>query len=408
MLFIPHPDSAHLHYLFHQTLRDPAYEFLAKNLYSTTLDTRGNGGLGSVKTEKKLLTITTANQKLAMNQLTATKHANGKDWWLVQSLADISGFISFLVKDDTIIAQSAHYPVSNAMIPNLWQAKFSPDGLTYVRIPSFLIDTGFYQIEIYDFDRCTGKLNNRKLVNLSSSFVGGSIAISPNNRYLYATTNEYNTWPNTTPLITKLYQYDLWAADVEASKAVIVVMDSTNQICPYLTQCTILGFMQLAADNKIYMGGSVGYLHTINNPDAQGQACGFQAHSIVLGSYIYQNAGLPNFPNYRLGAMEDSLCWTTKPVREEDIINSSERVDAEGIKLYPNPASEAITVEISDISGAASIEIIDMLGVSASLHTQVSNQKTTVISVAHLPAGVYSCKVKSERGVWVQQFIISK
>jgi len=31
-LFISHPDSSHLYYLFHQTVRSPGYEYLTKNI----------------------------------------------------------------------------------------------------------------------------------------------------------------------------------------------------------------------------------------------------------------------------------------------------------------------------------------------------------------------------------------
>jgi hypothetical protein len=62
--------------------------------------------------------------------------------------------------------------------------------------------------------------------------------------------------------------------------------------------------------------------------------------------------------------------------------------DATSMKVYPNPATELINVEInSGVSGNVSVDVINLMG--QKLTSAAVNNNTATLSVAQLPAGVY-------------------
>ena len=65
--------------------------------------------------------------------------------------------------------------------------------------------------------------------------------------------------------------------------------------------------MLLAPDGKIYVFDFLKEIHVIHRPNEKGDACGFEQHAIVLPEYA---AGLPYYPNYRLGPLDGSPCDT--------------------------------------------------------------------------------------------------
>jgi hypothetical protein len=102
-----------------------------------------------------------------------------------------------------------------------------------------------------------------------------------------------------------LFQYDLWAGDIEASKVVVGIYDGF--IDPFWTNFYLC---QLAPDGKIYISSpnGVASLHVIEKPNEKGLACDFRQHAVHLGSY--NGTGLPNNPNYRLGPLDGLPCDT--------------------------------------------------------------------------------------------------
>ena len=58
-------------------------------LYNTIIDMRLNGGLGSVVIENKQI-----SGELHADCITAVKHGNGRDWWVIGKLSSFP-FVSF-------------------------------------------------------------------------------------------------------------------------------------------------------------------------------------------------------------------------------------------------------------------------------------------------------------------------
>lgn len=213
------------------------------------------------------------------------KHANGRDWWVLYPNRYTNTIKRFL------ITPNGTSPIESQALPNEYFTNFagfhrmSPDGSYYVTVEAF------NNIKRYDFDRCTGELQNQKIFEVDTVKSGFS-AFSQNSRYLYVV-NKFN-----------ILQFEMYAQDFKPDTVATLIPTYENG--GMLT----FGFMQLAADGKIYIasGGSVHKMSVINDPDKAGKACDVSQMSIDLPAYNYQCVN--KFPYYRLGPLEGSGCDT--------------------------------------------------------------------------------------------------
>lgn len=74
-----------------------------------------------------------------------------------------------------------------------------------------------------------------------------------------------------------------------------------------------------------------------------------------------------------------------------------------GLSIYPNPATDKITLEISVIPSKSNLSIINLCG-----HELITCQTTmpkTQIDISNLPNGVYFLRLTNERTVEVGKII---
>ena len=105
---------------------------------------------GEVILRKELI----LHDTLGAGKLSACKHANGRDWWIIVPEWNSNRYYRYLLTPegiDTVGMQEVGEPTING----LGQALFSPDGTKHVRFSGLSIELGEW-ISIYDFDRCTG------------------------------------------------------------------------------------------------------------------------------------------------------------------------------------------------------------------------------------------------------------
>jgi PKD repeat protein len=255
-----------------------------ENLRYSVIDMNAAEGQGEVIMKNELILT---HPTLEGSKLTAVRHANGRDWWVIYKYYDESKFIvllwtseGFQIMPDQTIGED--YPTG------LGQAAFSPDGSKYAVLNSISADAGEY-LAVYDFDRCSGLLRDQILILQAHNGFGGGVAFSPNGRYLYASSG------------LTVYQYDLWAEDLEASRITIAETDGSDPNRAFYLQ-------QLARNGKIYMSG-YGFsnaLNVIEYPDRHGPA----ATVTTLELPVHNAYGIPNFPNHRLGPLDGSSCDT--------------------------------------------------------------------------------------------------
>ena len=256
------------------------------------IDMNENNDLGKVIKRNTLLNTDT----LSPGQIVATRHANGRDWWILASKFRSNLYYRYLLTPEGIIEQMPQ-EVGFQLHDDLGQAVFSPDGTKYARYNEDGIAKKVF-LDLYDFDRCTGFLSNHQQDSINLRVPGG-IAFSPNSRYLYIS------------LWEEIWQYDLQAPDVFSSGILVAEYDGflgDNQGLQYHNRFFM---MQLAPDGRIYINipnTNSQYLHVIQYPDRAGLDCEVRQHAIQLPAF---NAfTLPNLPWYRLGPEDGSACDT--------------------------------------------------------------------------------------------------
>ena len=84
IIAIPAPGDINRYYLFHNTVDDSIqYSYF---LYYSIVDMSLDGGLGAVINKNIIL----LHDTIVPGRITATKHANGRDWWIVVHCSEIS------------------------------------------------------------------------------------------------------------------------------------------------------------------------------------------------------------------------------------------------------------------------------------------------------------------------------
>ncbi len=389
VLILPAPGDSSKYYLIHDmSTFDPtpyAFHQVYHCLYSK-IDMQGDKGLGEVEEINRIFLKDT----LCYGKLTACKHANGRDWWILIPKWNSSVYFTYLLTPAGLkflgIQKMGANPTSSS-----GQAVFSPDGTRYVRYNS-LGSLGAW-LDVFDFDRCTGLLSNPRNVHIPQAGMPGA-AISPNSRYLYISNG---LW---------LHQYDLDASDIIASEILLGTYDG------YLSPLNTFFFMlQLAPDGKLYMNtaGSVNTLHVIHQPDLPGAACRFEQHGVQLPTF--NSWSLPNFPNYRLGPLDGSPCdtlgldnlpaahfrwefWDTLTPLNVSFTNLSIYAPTEWHwdfgdgsysseespeHLYASPGAYPVCLSVRNANGADSICYTVVTGISSDKRIEDAELKVTVM-----------------------------
>ncbi len=243
-----------------------------------------------------------------VTKLASTHHGNNKDYWILSHEWQTNRFIAYLLTSNGVVDSVKTnigyvYSLPILLPPNIFysnffqrtmgklnlgQMKFSTEGsMVAVALSQERI------IEIFKFDKFTGKLSCPISLNLNDKFsfiqnlkdywVYG-LEISPNNRLIYFTLTPLPYLSDFDKLPSYLCQLDLWADDILGSIQIIGEGRS------------FLG-LQLAPDGKIYLGieGSK-YLGTIEAPNYLNPLCNFQEKGLFLGGYIH-DATLNNVPS---------------------------------------------------------------------------------------------------------------
>ncbi|MEO8147332.1 MAG: T9SS type A sorting domain-containing protein [Bacteroidia bacterium] len=277
-LIVPQPGSSRYFYVF--TTSDFYYQDLQYGFRYSMVDICLDGGSGDVITnQKNILILDTVAEKL-----TAIRHANGTDYWIIVHKYYSDAFYSYHLSAagliDTVISHvgSRHPLNSNPNITGyaIGYLKASPNGQKLCCVST----NGYCIAEYFDFDKSTGIVSNCVNIQTDSVYNYYGVSFSPDNSKLYiaGNLNDYN-----------IYQYDLNAGSgnpdsVKASRTPVAIQGNN-----YLA-------LQLMTDGKIYVarGNPSTYLGAINLPNNLGLSCNY------LDSAVYLNGktasfGLPNF-----------------------------------------------------------------------------------------------------------------
>ncbi|MBK6642320.1 MAG: T9SS type A sorting domain-containing protein [Bacteroidetes bacterium] len=366
-IIVPNPGNTNSYYLFHCTVDDPPGNLLTRYLYYSEIDITANGGLGAITTKNQIL----LNDTLNAGKLTACKHANGRDWWIICHKGFTNIYLKFLLTPSGLFGPFIQ-SIGVVRAADAGQAQFSPDGLKFAYYG--LIE----DLDIFSFDRCTGLLSNPVHVAINDSSSGVGVSFSSNSKFLYVSSLRY------------VYQFDVSAPNIPASQTTVAVWDGFYSPNPPLG--TYFDIAQLAPDGKIYIstGNGTLHLHVINQPDSAGLACDLVQHGVPLPAYNFNS--LPNHPNYFLGALAGSPCDTLTSLATEVIINPK-------LNVFPNPNNGYFTLGFNAQKEVGILEIFDSMGrmVYGEKVAQWSQYKQ--VDITNLPAGIYYCRIKWEAKV---------
>lgn len=312
--------------------------------------------------------------------LTAVKHGNGRDWWVITHGGKNDKYYVFLI-DPTGISAPSVQQIGGVLFSAQGQVCFSPNGSKFSQYDPY------NDLHLFDFDRCSGALSNHAHISINDSAAGGGVAFSANSEILYVSSTKY------------VYQFDLMASDLAASKITVATWD--NYYSPSPPAATTFFLAQLAPDNKIYISStnSVLSMHVIEHPDSLGLACDVCQHCVSLPAY---NAStVPNHPNYHLGALGSSIC-DSLPTGIGDL---SGKEDEEFI-VFPNPVKDKMYIKNPGNISSVQVVIYNSLLQEKSFPvTLINNGEYYELNTSQLLSGVYFLEITTEKQKVVKKFV---
>lgn len=256
---VPYPYFPDLYYLF-------TVDELGGAVRYSIIDMSLDGGLGGVTTTKNVLLFNNAAEKI-----TAVRHANNSDIWVITHEWGTNNFRTYLVDacnglNTTPVISSVgtvHNHVSGGFnTGSIGYLKASPQGdkvglALYTQ--NSINDTHF---ELFDFDNATGVLSNPlSLPSPNPTLPPGEsfmrpygVEFSPDGTFFYGGLNTTG----------QIYQYDLLAGSNAAIAASATLIGTGTG--PNINK---IGALQLAIDGNIYVARDmVSFLGRINNPNS--------------------------------------------------------------------------------------------------------------------------------------------
>lgn len=361
------------------------------------VDMDSNGGLGKVTVKN---TIILDNQHYANCALSAVKHGNGKDWWLVKADCENYRFQIFQVTEDSILGPYYQYSSDTSVYCHFeGQLYFSDDGTKMVssvfggkyydssfcsQFPNntkYTVPSGITyipnRVDIYDFDRCNGILQYKNnyvveydTLNYPSFDNKSGICFSPNGKLVYMCN------------IYTVFQIDL--DDTNKSNGIFIHGPDT-----LLTNFPTYGTMACGQDSKLYIGnwsGTRHYMSYIDSPNVKGFGC----HFVPQGLWQpYTNLlSPPNMPYFGLGIDSSNIgCWPAgiNEIRDEKNFQFS---------MFPNPTNSILNIEWKQLKDEQTqLELFNCVG-KVIYSTRLNlKEGTRQIDVSHLLNGLYYLKI---------------
>lgn len=389
-IIIPMPGAYHKYYLFTAN-----YNYFINDVYYlkySVIDMALNNFNGKVIQKNNLLEDSISEQLLAI------KHANGRDWWLLARKINSDTIIKFLISSSGI--DGPYYQkIGSKFYYQLGENAVTKEGnhVAYV---------GYYgNIELMDFDRCNGELNNYIELGTppfdtitSTDWKYYGCEFSPDGNKLFVGRDRSVALPDT--FFSSVLQFSINSNSIIASKTEVLNKNSGFMLLQF----------QLAPDNKIYISGPPGptsifidssykYLSVIKNPNDSGLACNLNLFSFYLNGH-YSSLGLPNMPNYNLGALDGSACDTLTSIQTENLKTR------EIVSIYPNPSSNTIIISSSILSGKYSLKIYNLLGQEVKQQEiDFSFEGSSKVNIESLASGYYQLILVNGSNVVSKRFV---
>jgi uncharacterized protein (TIGR02145 family) len=292
------------YYLFTVGPHDLVQNYVYGLLYSI-VNMRLDNTLGDIESGHKNIPVPFGNK--AYGGLTATRHKNNRDVWVIVRLhdADSNFFSSYKITSaglDTIpvlsVSRVSYVPTITELVPPMF-IKITPDGNYLISMHDIGINFPTDTVEFCYLNNTSGEISSL------FTFIPGkysysashprSAEFSIDSRFLYLSCQNLLFPGNTI-----IYQYDISSHDslqIVQSETIIGMIHENSGL-------------QMGPDLKIYgTRPFIDSLSVINNPSNQGSGCNFIPNVISLEGRD-PVLGLPQFvQRYYLYIRHSGTCW---------------------------------------------------------------------------------------------------
>ncbi len=279
-----HPSSAQSSIIVPQPGNDSIYFVFTSDAFEKKFVKGYNYSVVNINLNNGDGAVTTKNIPMyapGTERLTAARHANGSDVWIITNDYSSNVFRAWLVTCTGVLSDPVVSTVGEVLDQydafNSGSIKVSPDGklLSQTHFPDIEnVDLATF-IQLFDFDNTTGIISNARTITAAGASYYSS-EFSPDSKLLYG---------------------------VRAKDAVIDQFEVTlgsaaaiNNSGVAIPAATGIYAIQTGPDKKIYLNRGTANLSVLSNPDAKGAACNFELDKIDLGGRK-GNLGLPSVIN---------------------------------------------------------------------------------------------------------------
>ncbi len=359
-LIVAQPGSSRYFYIF--TTDDFYEDGLQYGFRYSVVDICFDNGLGDVLSDQKNIKLLDT----VAEKLTAVKHINGNDFWIIVHKYYSDAFYSYHLSPlgivDTVISHvgSVHPTTMIGLGGAIGQLKVSPNGNKLAIVNG---QSAPNIAEYFDFDKNTGIVSNCVSIQTNPNYSYYGVSFSPDNSKLYI-----SCWLNN----NGIYQFNLSASggnpdSVIASKTLI------SNLTSYA--------MQLAPNGKIYLAtvaNPSNYLSVINNPNNLGINCNYQDSAVYLNGKTCSGS-LPNFIDSYDYTNTDFKCITVGIENEKDSAK---------VSISPNPFSIQAIIQTERTLKNATLIVLNSLGEQIKQIKNIDGQTITVYK-ENLSSGLY-------------------
>lgn len=263
-IIVPQPENPNRYFVFSSDA-----EGGSGGIQYAIVDMTLNSGLGGLISKNNRL-LTRASEKL-----TAVRHCNNKDFWVIAHELDNNSFRAYLVTNNGISTTSVESKVGSVQYGDMKAIGYMKASNNGRKIAVCSWWNG--NVELFDFNNETGNLSNAvSCQNDIIRHVYGA-EFSPNNQYLYVST-----------------AYIIHQFEVNTSNSAQFIASRVEIGTATTTGASRIGALQIASNNLIYVAlDNLQFLGVINKPNTKGVECDYIEKGISLAGKK-SGLGLPN------------------------------------------------------------------------------------------------------------------